>query len=112
VAAFDGQSGRRLWTQQRQGEPLVLRQAGVLLAVGDTLVAGQGGRMAGLNPLNGSIRWEVAIATPRGINDIERLADLVGGVSRVGNTVCARAFQAAIGCVDAERGELLWTQKA
>lgn len=112
VAAFDGQSGRRLWTQQRQGEPLVLRQAGVLLAVGDTLVAGQGGRMAGLNPLNGSIRWEVAIATPRGINDIERLADLVGGVSRVGNTVCARAFQAAVGCVDAEQGRLLWTQKA
>lgn len=112
VSGFDGQTGRRLWTQQRQGEPLVLRQAGVLLAVGDTLVAGQGGRMAGLNPLNGSIRWEVAIATPRGINDIERLADLVGGVSRVGDTVCARAFQAAVGCVDAVRGQLLWTQRS
>lgn len=112
VIAFDGQTGRRLWTQQRQAEPLVLRQAGVLLAVGDTLVAGQGGRMAGLNPLNGSIRWEVAIATPRGINEIERLADLVGGASRVGTTVCARAFQAAVGCVDAERGRLLWTQRA
>lgn len=112
VVAFDGQTGRRLWTQQRQAEPLVLRHAGVLLAVGDTLVAGQGGRMAGLNPLNGSIRWEVAIATPRGINEIERLADLVGGVSRVGTTVCARAFQAAVGCVDAERGQLLWTQRA
>lgn len=112
VIAFDGQTGRRLWTQQRQAEPLVLRQAGVLLAVGDTLVAGQGGRMAGLNPLNGSIRWEVAIATPRGINEIERLADLVGGASRVGTTVCARAFQAAVGCVDAERGQLLWTQRA
>lgn len=112
VIAFDGQTGRRLWTQQRQAEPLVLRHAGVLLAVGDTLVAGQGGRMAGLNPLNGSIRWEVAIATPRGINEIERLADLVGGASRVGTTVCARAFQAAVGCVDAERGQLLWTQRA
>ncbi|MDB5752865.1 MAG: hypothetical protein JWP65_3286, partial [Ramlibacter sp.] len=112
VAGFDGQTGRRLWTQQRPGEPLVLRQAGVLLAVGDTLVVGQGGRMAGVNPTNGSIRWEVAIATPRGINDIERLADLVGGVSRGGNVVCARAFQAAVGCVDAERGALLWTQRA
>ena len=27
VSAFDGASGRRLWTQQRPGEPLVLRQA-------------------------------------------------------------------------------------
>ena len=38
VIAFDGTNGRRLWTQQRTGEPLVLRQAGVLLAYEDTLV--------------------------------------------------------------------------
>jgi outer membrane protein assembly factor BamB len=40
VNAFDGQTGRKLWTQQRPGEPLVLRQSGVMLAVGDTLVVG------------------------------------------------------------------------
>lgn len=112
VSAFDGQTGRRLWTQQRPGEPLVLRQSGVLLAVGDTLVAGQAGRLAGLNPGNGSIRWEAPLATPRGINDIERLVDLVGSVSRVGSTVCARAFQASVGCVDTDRGTVLWTQPA
>jgi outer membrane protein assembly factor BamB len=112
VTAFDGATGRRLWTQQRQGEPLVLRQAGVILAVGDTLVVGQGGRLAGLNPLNGSVRWEAPIATARGINDIERLVDLVGRVSRVGDSVCARAFQAAVGCVDASRGQVVWTQRA
>ena len=112
VSAFDGGTGRRLWNQQRTGEPLVLRQAGVLLAVGDTLVVGQGGRLAGLNPLNGSARWDAAIATARGINDVERLVDLVGSVSRVGDSVCARAFQAAVGCVDASRGQLLWTQRA
>jgi outer membrane assembly lipoprotein YfgL len=112
VTAFDGGSGRRLWSQQRTGEPLVLRQAGVLLAVGDTLVVGQGGRLVGMNPLNGTIRWEVPIATARGINDVERLVDLVGRVSRVGDSVCARAFQAAVGCVDAARGQLQWTQRA
>jgi outer membrane protein assembly factor BamB len=112
VSAFDGATGRRLWSQQRPGEPLVLRQPGVILAVGDTLVVGQGGRMAGLNPANGSIRWEAPIATPRGINDVERLVDLVGRVSRVGNNVCARAFQAAVGCVDAARGTVAWTQKS
>ncbi len=112
VSAFDGQSGRKLWTQSRPGEPLVLRQAGVMLAVGDTLVAGQAGRLAGLNPANGSIRWEAPIATPRGTNDIERLVDLVGRVSRVGDSVCARAFQAAVGCVNASRGNLLWSRPA
>jgi outer membrane assembly lipoprotein YfgL len=112
VSAFDGGTGRRLWSQQRQGEPLVLREAGVILAVGDTLVVGQGGRLVGLNPLNGSARWEAPVATARGINDIERLVDLVGRVSRVGDSVCARAFQAAVGCVDTSRGTVAWTQRA
>lgn len=112
VSAFDGGTGRRLWSQQRAGEPLVLRQAGVLLAVGDTLVVGQGGRLVGLNPLNGSSRWEATLASARGINDIERLVDLVGRVSRVGDSVCARAFQAAVGCVDTARGQVTWTQRA
>jgi outer membrane protein assembly factor BamB len=112
VNAFDGANGRKLWSQQRPGEPLVLRQPGALLAVGDTLVAGLGGRLTGLNPGNGSIRWELPIATPRGVNDIERLVDLVGPVSRLKDSVCVRAFQASLGCVNAERGSLLWTRTA
>ncbi len=112
VSAYDGASGRRLWIQQRAGEPLVLRQNGVLLAVGDTLVVGQGGRLAGLNPANGNIRWEAPIGVTRGTNDVERLIDLVGPVSRVGTSVCARAFQAAVGCVDTTRGTASWTRPA
>ena len=50
VSAFDLATGRRLWAQQRPGEPLILRQAGVLLAVGDTLVVGLSGRLVGFNP--------------------------------------------------------------
>lgn len=112
VSAFDATSGRKIWNQQRPGEALVLRQDGVLLAVGDTLVAGMGGRLVGLNPNNGSVRWEAAIATPRGTNDLERLVDLVGSVSRDGSVVCTRAFQSAVGCVDTARGTLLWSKPA
>jgi len=112
ITAFDGLSGRKLWVQQRPGESLVLRQAGVLLAVGDTLVAGLSGRLVGINPSNGAIQWESPIASPRGTNDIERLVDLVGRVSRDGDVVCARAFQATVGCVNAARGTLLWSKPA
>ncbi len=112
VTAFDGQTGRRLWNQQRTGEALVLGQSSVLMAVGDSLVAGMSGRLVGMNPANGSTRWEAAIAAPRGTNEVERLVDLVGSVSRVGNVVCARAFQSAVGCVDAQSGRLLWTKPA
>lgn len=110
VTALDGASGRRLWSQQRPGDPLVLRQSGVILAVGDTLVVGLSGRLVGLNPLNGQVRWDAPVATPRGTNDVERLVDLVGRVSRVGDSVCVRAFQVGVGCVDAARGTLVWTK--
>jgi outer membrane protein assembly factor BamB len=112
VSAFDARNGRRLWTQQRPGEPLVLRHGGVMLAVGDTLVVGLSGRLAGLDPLTGRVRWEAPIAIPRGVNDVERLVDLVGTASRVGDSVCARAFQAAVGCVNAARGAVVWTKPA
>lgn len=113
VSAFDAQTGNRLWNYARPGEqPLALRQEGVMLAVGDTLVVGLLGRLVGLDPVNGSVRWEVAIANPRGTNDIERLVELVGRVARDGNVVCARAFQAAVGCVDTARRSALWTKPA
>ena len=112
VSAFDAKSGRKLWFQQRAGDALVLRQAGVLQAVGDTLVVGLSGRMTGMNPKDGSIRWEAPIASPRGTNEIERLVDLVAGVSRDGTVLCTRAFQAAVGCVNAARGALIWSNAA
>jgi len=108
--AYDASNGARLWTSTRVGDPLVLRQAGVLLAVGDTLVAGQGGRLAGLNPLTGDVRWEATVASPRGSNEVERLVDLVGPAHRQGSMVCARAFSAAVGCVDAQGGRTLWSR--
>lgn len=112
MSAWDGQSGRRLWTQPRTPDNLVLKKPGVLVAVGDTLVTGVGGRLVGLSPNNGSSRWESPIAAPRGTNDVERLVDLTGTVSRVGDVVCARAYYAAVGCVDTARGMLTWTKPA
>ena len=110
VQAFDAQSGQKLWGVQRPNDPLTLAQAGVISAFKDTLVVGQGARLVGLDPRDGSIKFEVAVASPRGTNEVERLADLVAPASRVGDIVCARAFQAAVGCVDAQQGTLKWTR--
>ena len=38
ITAFDAATGYQLWRQQRPGEPLILREGGVLMAVGDTLL--------------------------------------------------------------------------
>jgi outer membrane protein assembly factor BamB len=110
VQAFDALDGRKLWAVQRPGDPLTLSQAGVLSAFNDTLVVGQGPRVLGLDPLRGTVRWDVAVASPRGTNEVERLADLVGPANRTIDSICMRAFQAAVACVNADRGTLVWTK--
>lgn len=112
VTAFDAGTGRKLWAQQRAGDALVLGQAAILMAVGDTLVTTQSGRLVGMNPQNGTVRWDAAVAVGRGVNEVERLVDLVAGTSRLGSNVCLRAFQSAVACVDANSGLTLWTKPA
>ncbi len=112
VHAFDALDGGKLWTLQRPGEPLTLAKPGVLAAYRDTLLAGQGARLTGIDPTRGTLRWEVAVAAPRGTNEVERLADLIGPAVRVGHRLCARSFQAAVGCADADSGRLLWSRNA
>jgi outer membrane assembly lipoprotein YfgL len=112
VQAYDGATGQRLWSLQRNADPLVLRQAGVLGAVGDTLLVGNGGRLSAIQPLNGQVRWEVVIGSSRGTNEVERLVDLVSGVNRQGQTVCVRSFQTAVACVDTARGQTLWSRSS
>ena len=110
VTAFDALNGAKLWSVQRPGDALTLAQAGVATAFKNTLLVSQGSRLAALDPASGAVRWDVALATPRGSNEIERLSDLVGPAVRVGDVVCVRAYQASVGCVNAETGQLLWTK--
>ncbi|MBB4842110.1 outer membrane assembly lipoprotein YfgL [Paucibacter oligotrophus] len=110
VLAFDVLDGRKLWEMRRPGDALTLAQAGVIGAYKDTLIVGQGPRLTGVDPLKGTVRWEASVANPRGTNEVERLADLVGPMLRNGDLLCARAFQSAVGCVNAERGVAQWSR--
>ena len=80
VTAFDGTNGARLWTQTRPGEPLVLRQSGVLLAVGDTLVAGLSGRLVGPQ----SCQWLRALGGAGGHVARHQRSGAAGGPGRPG----------------------------
>ena len=112
VSAFDAQTGQRLWSQQRSSDPLLLRQAGLLIPFGDNLLVGWGGRLASLNPLTGAVRWETLVGVTRGTNEVERLVDLVAGVSRQGNSLCLRAFQTSVACLDGLTGRVMWSRPA
>ena len=110
VHAFDVLDGRRLWSYRRAGEPLTLAQPAALGVYKDTLLVGQGASLVGLDPLRGTLRWDVPVTSPRGTNEVERLNDLVAPLLRIGDTVCARAFQTAVGCVSVNTTSLRWSR--
>lgn len=113
LSAFDAASGHKLWqTSRASADALVLQQAGVLRSWGDTLIVGYGGVLAGVSPQAGQVLWEVPVSNARGANDIERLTDLVAPLARKDAQLCARAFQNALACVDAQRGLLQWRKPA
>jgi outer membrane assembly lipoprotein YfgL len=110
VQAYDGATGRLLWTQSRAGEPLVLSQSGTLMPFGNTLVAGLSGRLTGFDPTTGRIVWEAPMASPRGLNDLERLVDVVGLTYRSDPYLCARAYLSQVACINAQRGQVVWSR--
>lgn len=110
VEGYDLLDGRRLWRYTRTGDALTLAQRGVLQPYKDTLMVGLGSRLVGLDPLQGTVRNEVSIASARGTNEVERLSDLVGPAARAGDVLCMRAFQVAVGCVDQSKASLLWAR--
>ena len=83
-----------------------------MLAVGDTLVVGRGGRAGGPEPAQRHRRAGRRRSPRRAAPTTSSAwSTWWARVSRVGDSVCARAFQAAVGCVDAARAAaLLWTQ--
>ncbi len=113
VLALDATNGKKVWQQNRTGDPLILGRPGVITVVGETLLVGFNGRLQGMNPVDGKLLWDAPIATSRGSNEVERLVDLVGGMTRPAGhnaTVCVRAFQANIGCVDTRKGTVVWSK--
>lgn len=111
VRAYDVLDGRWLWSYQRPGsEPLALGARLLIQPFRDTLLVGQGNRLVGLDPVKGTPRFDVNVGTPRGSNEVERLADLVGPMARVDDEACVRVFQFSVACVELNRGSVRWSR--
>ncbi|MFT4099951.1 MAG: outer membrane protein assembly factor BamB [Burkholderiaceae bacterium] len=111
IFAFDAATGDRRWTFQRQNPPLVLRQTqSMTIDAGVVYVGMPGGRIVALSVETGAVRWETAVSQPRGSNEIERIADVVGAVPVVGGRLCAATYQGRFGCFDAGTGRPAWVR--
>jgi outer membrane protein assembly factor BamB len=78
---------------------------------GDLLVAGfSGGKLVAVSLSGGVQRWESAIAQPKGSNELERMADVVGTPILKDGSVCVAAYQGRVACVERETGVLQWAR--
>jgi outer membrane protein assembly factor BamB len=111
VSAFDATSGKRRWNYQRTTPALTLNSITPMTFAGDLVAAGfPSGRLVMLAAANGTARWDVPVAEPRGSSEVERLADVVGAPLVIGGDVCAAAFQGRVACFETSNGNLRWAR--
>jgi outer membrane protein assembly factor BamB len=114
VFGLDARDGRQLWEYQSPPQSLILRATPGLVVVDEAaMISGfPGGRLTKLDLRDGSLLWDIAVATPRGNNELERMTDIAGTPLLDGPNVCAVAFQGRIGCYDTEKGSQVWARSA
>jgi outer membrane protein assembly factor BamB len=112
VFAFGAEDGKRRWVYQRAPTSLVVRAPAGIAIQGDLLYAGfPGGRLAAIALANGALRWEAAVALPKGSTELERVSDVIGDPATHGREVCAAAYRSRVACFDAASGRQLWTRE-
>lgn len=109
--AFDPADGHKKWIYQRQTPPLALRSNSPVLVVDRYVFSGfPGGKLVAVASNNGAALWEGAVALPKGITELDRIADVVAAPVLEGSQICAVAFQGRIACFDLQNGNSLWSR--
>lgn len=112
VSAYDGNNGFLLWSQKSSmpSSRLALQQSSLLMPAYGALFAGVAGNVVSFNPDTGEALGDLPLASPRGATDLSQVVDVLMPVSRLGNSLCARAYQATVGCIGLSDGKLEWVQ--
>ena len=108
-SVFDG---RQLWELEQDVPSLTQRGTSSPVLVGDKVVAGfDNGRLLAADLDEGIIEWEAVLTPPSGRSDLDRLADVDGGITVVGQDVYAAGYNGRIVSLAAESGQLLWSRE-
>lgn len=103
--------GSRKWVYQRANPSLSLRSSAGLVVDSGAVYAGfAGGKMVSLRADNGNLLWEATVAQPKGVTEIERIADITSLPVVDGPVVYAVAYQGKIAAVDRTNGRVVWNR--
>jgi outer membrane protein assembly factor BamB len=111
IFGLDAADGSRKWVYERINPALTLRSSVGLVVDGGAVYAGfAGGKLVAIRADNGKLLWEATVAQPKGVTEIERIADITSLPAVVGPIVYAVAYQGKIAAVDRRSGKVLWNR--
>jgi outer membrane protein assembly factor BamB len=111
LRALRGFDGSEVWSIEQSTPALTMRGSATPAIVGNSVIAGfDNGRLLAVDTDTGDVIWESFLAPPSGRSDLERLADIDGQISVVGQDVYAAGYQGKVASIAAESGQVLWAR--
>jgi outer membrane protein assembly factor BamB len=111
IFGLDATDGSRKWVYERISPALTLRSSVGIVVDGGAVYAGfAGGKLIAIRADNGKIIWEASVAQPKGVTEIERIADITSLPVVDGALVYAVAYQGKIAAVDRATGRIAWNR--
>lgn len=111
IYGINANDGSRKWVYDRTAPALSLRSSAGLVVDGGAVYAGfAGGKLVSVRADNGKILWEASVAQPKGVTEIERIADITSLPVVDGPLVYAVVYQGKIAAVDRASGRVVWNR--
>lgn len=112
LRALSALDGTERWIIEQSTPILTMRGSASPALVGRTVIAGfDNGRLMAVDIESGDAVWDVVLAPPSGRSDLERLSDIDGQISVVGQDVYASGYQGRLASLAAESGQILWARE-
>ncbi len=104
--------GNERWVVEQSTPRLTMRGSATPAIAGNSVIAGfDNGRLLAVDLDSGNVVWDSMLAPPTGRSDLERLSDIDGRISIVGQDIYASGYQGRIAAVAAESGQVLWARE-
>lgn len=111
IYGINANDGSRKWVYDRATPSLTLRSSAGLVVDSGAVYAGfAGGKLIALRADNGKLLWEASVAQPKGVTEIERIADITSLPVVDGPLIYAVAYQGRIAAVDRLTGRVVWNR--
>jgi outer membrane protein assembly factor BamB len=111
IYGIDAADGKRIWVYERTTPALTLRSSVGVIVDGGAVYAGYaGGKLAAIRADNGKLIWESTVAQPKGVTEIERIADITSLPFVDGPLLFSVAYQGRIAAIDRKNGQVLWNR--